>query len=168
MSNDAMRAFAIGEAVKLVGQGGDAKKVVATAKELLAYISPAPTGDVKQPGAEPAKPAEKAPAPAAKPAAAKPAPKKTAPAKPAPEPEPPPADESEQPEGEAEIDYTSDAGKEQVGALVAQLIAANRRPEAVKLLADYDSTSVSGVKPGEREAFCNEARELLAAGDITS
>lgn len=157
MSNDAMRAFAVGEAVKLVGQGGTAKAVVAIATDLLAYISPVQGAQqAATPAKEPAKATEKAPA-------AKPAAKKTA-AKPAPAPEPEETEESE-----TAIDYESDAGKEQVGAVVAQLIAANRRPEAIKLLSDYDATSVSGVKPGEREAFCNEARELIAAGaDITS
>lgn len=165
MANDAMRAFAVGEAVKLAGPGGSVEIVIATAKKLLAYISSEePAGKPSAPGAEPPKPTPAAAKPAAP--AAKPAAKKTA-AKPTPPPAPE-EPEGEQSEGTEEIDYTSDAGKEQVGALVAQLIAANRRPEAVKLLADYDSTSVSGVKPGEREAFCNEARELLAAGDITS
>lgn len=154
------KAAALTLASNIVEKGTTAEATIQVANKFLAYI----TGETAPAG----KPATPAPAaPAAKPAApaAKPAAKKTA-AKPTPPPEPP-ADESE-PEGEAEIDYTSEAGKEQVGALVAQLIAANRRPEAVKLLSEYDSTSVSGVKPGEREAFCNEARELLAAGDITS
>jgi hypothetical protein len=161
MSNDAMRAFAVGEAVKLVGPKGEVKTVIAAAKELLAFISPTQPAAAQQaqPAAEPPKTAGKA-ATTPKPATT---PKKAA-TKAAPEPEP---QESEVEGGEDAIDYTSDAGKEQVGSLVSQLIAANRRPEAIKLLSDYDATSVSGVKPGEREAFCAEARELIAAGDIT-
>jgi outer membrane biosynthesis protein TonB len=163
MSNDAMRAFAVGEAIKLhAGVATDAKTVIKTAKELMTYISPdaPPAQEAATPGKEPAKPTPPAPKPAAKAA-----PKKAAP-KPAPEPEP---ETEETAEGDDAIDYESDAGKEEVGKLVAQLIAANRRPEAVKLLGEYDSTSVSGVKAGEREAFCAEARELIAAGpDIES
>lgn len=165
MTLDTNRAAALTLASNVVERGTTAEATIAYANKLLAYMTvgeqtAAPAG---QTTSTPAKATTPPAAPAKQPAVApgkKAATKQTPAEKPAPTP---PAE----PEGETEIDYTGADGLEAVGKLVSQFIAANRRDEAIALLAEYDAAAVSGVKPADREAFCNEASALLATVDIT-
>lgn len=175
MANEALRAVALTEAGKL-GLKSTADVIVA-ANAYLSFLTAEPKGaaQASAPGSDappPAKATGTAPAKATKPAktAAPPA-KKLVPEK----SEEEKAAEAlakaaaeETPEGEPEFDWAGDDGQKEVGKIVSALIAANKRPEAIKLLADYKAASVSGVKPDDREQFVADGNSLLQSEpDIT-
>lgn len=173
MSNSAFRAVALAAAAQVCqGSGNTPEAIVTMAKKFLAFVEPADADEAK-PSATPlaAVPEQKVSTPAKATAPAKgTTAKATVPAKAVPKATPVVIEKDVAAAAEDDgIDWAGDAGKQQVGDAIAKLIAANRRPEAIKLLSDYDSTSVSGVQVGEREAFVGEANELLAATpDITA
>ncbi len=166
--SEATRAIALTEAVKTVGAEGDAAKILAVAAQFHTFLQsdakPNASTSLAPVHAEPPKNATtKTAAPAAaKPAAAKPAPAKKA----------PPAKTEEQLAAEAlaaaeaeqnAADAAGDAGanKEAVGAVVAALLAAGQRNEAINLLKKFGASSVSGVKAEDYDAFVAEGNELL-------
>ncbi len=63
----------------------------------------------------------------------------------------------EEEEGEEGEEVTA----EQVETVIADLLGANLRKQAVALLGEYGAKSASGVKPGDRVAFYEQAQTLL-------
>lgn len=156
------KAAALTLASNIVEKGTTAEATIQVANKFLAYITessapPAQTEKVSTPARATAPPANTAGKLSATPS--KKAATKSTPA------EPPKPAEPETADG-ADIDWTGEAGKAAVGDVVSKLIAANRRPEAISLLAEYDATAVSGVKVEDREAFVNEGQTLLASGNL--
>ncbi len=115
--------------------------------------------------------------PAAKPAATKPAATKPAATKPAAKKAP--VVEEEEGDGEeavvtkatrkaaaaVEEEEAGEEGEEvtaeQVETVIADLLGANLRKQAVALLGEYGAKSASGVKAGDRVAFYEQAQTLL-------
>lgn len=165
----AVRAVALSEATKVVGQQG-ADAVLTTAKTFLAFLTdtgpsaktsstagadPAPTKEGK-PSANTAGASKTAST--AKPAAGKAAPK-AAPKKAEPEPEP-------ETEAEAPTDPI-EATAEGVALAVKLLLEADKRDDALSLLKKYKAASVSSMqKKSEDEIieFVTSANELLGLG----
>lgn len=158
MSNEAIRAVALTEAVKTVGSEG-ADKVLAVAAKYDAFL--AGTVAAAAPAASAGKPAA-----ATKPAATKPA----KPTKPAKTEEQLAAEALAAAEAEAaaeggEQEYTQD----DVAAVVDGLLKAGKRPEAVALLKKYKATSVSKVPADSYAAFVTEGKSLLPSEeDLTA
>jgi uncharacterized protein (DUF2267 family) len=61
---------------------------------------------------------------------------------------------------EAEVTVT----KDQVSAAVQELLKANKRQEAIDLLARFKAKSVSGLAEADYAAFVDGANEVLMAG----
>ena len=138
MSNEALRAVALSEAVKTVAQSGSASAVLTCAKTYLEFLTGAPSV-----GAEAPKPAPKATTKAVK---------LTPPFEDQPEAEK--AEKAEKPEKPT-------VSKEQVGKVVSNLLAANKRPQAVALLKKFGATSVSKVSESDYAAFVSEGNAEL-------
>jgi uncharacterized protein (DUF2267 family) len=61
---------------------------------------------------------------------------------------------------EAEVTVT----KDQVSAAVQEMLKANKRQEAIDLLASFKAKSVSGLAEADYAAFVDGANEVLMAG----
>jgi hypothetical protein len=152
--SDATRAVALTQAVTLaVAAGLGAAETVEIAESFNTFMNgdrpaaPASTGGAVAPAATPTK---TPPKPAAKPAADKPAAK--------------PADDSAKKAAADKLE----AQKTRVGAIVSQLLEADRRAEAVALLKKFGATSVSGVKAKDYTTFITEGDELLGGSEETA
>lgn len=64
-------------------------------------------------------------------------------------------------EGEGSDGDDGEATLEAVETVIADLLGANKRKQAVSLLAEYGAKSASGVKAGDRAAFLEAAQDLL-------
>jgi hypothetical protein len=65
---------------------------------------------------------------------------------------------------EAEEETTPAVSKDQVSAAVQEMLKANKRQEAIDLLAKFKAKSVSGLAEADYAAFVDGANEVLMAG----
>ncbi len=159
--SDATRAVALTQAVHVVGsEGGQAVLDLAAKFDAFLLGSDAPA-KVSTPGKEPGKPAG-----TSKPAAGGKKPTKTeddlareaaATTK---------DEEAEGTEGgeggEAEAGEQYPATKEGVQAVIAKLLQANKRKEAIALLKKFNAASATGVKTKDAAKFIAEALKVVA------
>lgn len=174
--SEAVRAVALAEANKTHQGGGDAAAVVKSAETYLKFLS----GGTGTPatrtaaGAEPpATPASNKPAatkPAADPKKAAATAKKAAAEAAAAKAALDKANAESEAEGDDEPQTPTDpfpAEAESVGKVVAALIAADKRQDAINLLKKYKAASVSGlIDKGDDTvaAFVSDGNELLGLG----
>lgn len=173
---EATRAVALSEAIKLLGFNDrelDVEVILSAAIKFNDFL----VSDTKQPqnppktsvaGAEPSKPVKQ--------------PKATKPVKPAkPETEINPEEDAAAELAEQDEDESDDipAGAaipnslDGVKEVVALMLAANKRKEAVGLLKKFKAASATSVKPKDFAAFIAEAKEIAgpaeeADGDLTA
>ena len=162
--SDATRAVALTQAVHVVGsEGGNAVLDLALKFDAFLLGSDAPA-KVSVPGKEPSKPAG-----TSKPAAGGKKPAKTeddlarehAAAQAA-------ADEAADAEtegGEAGTEEEYPATKEGVQAVIAKLLQANKRKEAIALLKKFGAASATGVKTKDAAKFIAETLKVVAPAE---
>lgn len=155
--SDATRAVALTQAVHVVGSEGGAA-VLALAKSfddfLLGDDKPA---KVSTPGKEPGKPAT-----SAKPAAGGKKPVKTEDDLAREAATTATSEEEGEPETEAAAGDEYPATKEGVQAVIAKLLQANKRKEAIALLKKFGAASATGVKTKDAAKFIAEALKVVA------
>lgn len=173
---DATKAISLQEAVKAHSVTGDldADNIVKTAKTFEAFFYPNNPAAPAQTSSRPTPPAPAKAVPGAKnktPAERAAANKTTA--APAGEDAAAAAAVAEGTAAAAAEDAAGDAEpagptKQDVGDVVAKLLAANKRADAQNLLKKFKATSVSGVKPADYAAFIEEGSALLGDADLTA
>jgi hypothetical protein len=159
--SEATRSAALAHAVAT--HGGDGHEVVLKAAKAFDAFIAGTTAD--KPAATVSTPSKSAAAAATKPPATKPA---ATTKKPAVSEEEVVARANKKAAAEAEAEPEAEASEgmtlEQVEGLIADLLGANLRKQAVALLAEFGAKSASGVPEDDRAAFAEKAQDLLLGG----
>lgn len=163
---DQTRVIALNLAVTMVNASQlSASEVLNVAGEFTAFLTAPQTSETSDPEPTPETP-RRGPGrpPKAKAAEAAPA------AKPAPKPAAPEQSEEAivQQAVETAAAQATTVDKAAVSKVVADLLAANKRNEAVNLLKQFGASSVSGIAEKDYAAFVEKAAAILDSGDLTA
>mgnify|MGYP005817418227 CR=1 FL=1 len=168
-TNDQPRVIALTLAVTALTRAAiDASEVLSTATTYLDFLTGPSTGvaETTAPAPQPELPAKRGPGRPPKAERAAPAVKTAPAAKPYSEPAP----ESEEAIVESAVQAAAAPviDRAAVSAVVAEMLAANKRNEAIALLKDFGASSVSGVAEKDYSAFVEKANAIVGSGDLTA